>query len=205
LSLVQQSRRRATALAAALLVALAPAGPVRAHGDDPRIDVEAQRLSPGAPLTVRGYDFAYETGVELTLVGERERTHLASVTADVEGAFIHTVALPVGVAAGAYVVEAESGEHVVSGPPMLISGTPITSDDQDTRLEEGDSLLAPMPAPAAATGAAPVEQLPSAPADDGSGPSTIAIIVIGALVVVACAAWTLERRRRSQRPEHSVV
>ena len=58
------------------------------------------------------------------------------------GAFIHTIALPVGVAVGAHVVEAESGEHVVSGPPMLISGTPMTPDDQDTRLEEGDSLLA---------------------------------------------------------------
>lgn len=188
-----------------MLVALAPASPVRAHGDDPRIDVDAQRLSPGAPLTVRGYDFAYETAVELILVGERQRTPLASVTADVEGAFIHTVALPVGVAGGAYVVEAESGEHVVRGPPMLIKGTPMTPDDQDTRVEAGDSLLAPMPTLAAAAGAAPVEQLSAAPADGGSGVPTVARIVIGGLVVVACAAWALERRRRAQRPEHSVV
>ena len=188
-----------------MLVALAPASPVRAHGDDPRIEVDAQRLSPGAPFTVRGYDFAYETAVELILVGERQRTHLASVTADVEGAFIHTVAMPVGVAGGAYVVEAESGEHVVSGPPMLISGMPIAPDDQDTRLEEGDSLLAPMPTLAAAASTAAVEQLTAAPADDGSGVPTVAIIVTGSLVVVACAAWALERRRRTQRPEPSVV
>ena len=186
-----------------MLVALAPASPVRAHGDDPRIEVDAQRLSPGAPLTVRGYDFAYETAVELTLVGERQRTHLASVTADVYGAFIHTIALPVGVAGGAYVVEAESREHVVSGPPMLISGTPMTADDHDTRLD--DSLLAPMPTLAAGVGAAPVERLSAAPADDGSGVPTVAIIVIGSLAVVACAAGALERRRRTQRPEHSVV
>ena len=184
-------------------MALAPASPVRAHGDDPRIEVGAQRLSPGAPLTVRGYDFAYETAVELTLVGESQRTPLASVTADVDGAFIHTVALPVSVAGGAYVVEAESGEHVVSGPPMLISGTPMAPDDQDTRLEEGDSLLAPMPTLAAA-GAAPVDRLSPAPAGGGSVVPTVAIIVIASLVV-ACAAWVLKRRRRTLRPQLSVV
>jgi hypothetical protein len=205
MSMVGRSAGLATALAAAVLVTLAPAGPVRAHDDDPRIDVDGHRLSPGGPITVRGYDFAYESAVELTLVGERERTHLASVTADVEGAFVHTVALPVGVAGGAYVVEAESGEHVVSGPPLLVSGAPMTPDDGDTRFAEGDSLLAPMPTLDAAPGAAPVEQRSDEPDDDGSGVPTVALIGMGALVVLACSGWALERRRRTQRPEHSIV
>ena len=86
---------------------------------------------------------------------------------------------------------------------MLISGTPMAPDDQDTRLEEGDSLLAPMPTLAAA-GAAPVDRLSPAPAGGGSGVPTVAIIVFGSLVV-ACAAWVLKRRRRTLRPELSVV
>lgn len=70
---------------------------------------------------------------------------------------------------------------MVSGLPMLVSGTPMPPDDQNTRVEEGDSPLAPMPTLAATAGAAPVEQLSAAPADDGSGVPTLAVIVIGAL------------------------
>jgi hypothetical protein len=205
LSLSYRGRGLTAALAAAALVALAPAGPVRAHGDDPRIEVDAQRLAPGGPLTVRGYDFAYETDVELSLVAERQQTHLASVTTDVEGAFIHTVALPADVFDGAYVVEAQSAEHLLSGPPMFISGAPITPGDKGTLFEEGDSLLAPMPTMPARAGASPVERLAASPADDGSSVATVGIIVIGGLIVVAWSASAVERRRRAQRRQRSLV
>jgi hypothetical protein len=177
-----------------LLVALAPATAVRAHGDDPRLEVDAARLAPGAPLTVHGYDFAYETAVELILVGATERRALGSVTSDVDGAFAYTVAVPLAVSDGAYVVEARSDEHVVSGPPMLIGGAPVVAGAEEARADEGESLLAPMPTFALDAGAV-------VPAQQGTVPPATrdrrATIVVGIAIVglAGCVAWSMRRRR----------
>jgi hypothetical protein len=128
-----------------------PAGVTFAHGDDPRIAIDIATLAPGGALTVRGFDFPYEDDVELALRGSGGDTALGSVTTDLEGAFTHTVAVPVDQPPGAYVVVATDSHHEATSAPFMLEGAPLLDDDGG-RIDEGDSLLAPMPtvAPAVA-------------------------------------------------------
>jgi hypothetical protein len=138
-------RSRASIVVAACLLALgAPAGMAFAHGDDPRIAIDVASLAPGAALTVHGFDFPYEDDVDLALRGSAGDTEVGSVTTDVEGAFTHTVSVPIDQPVGAYVVVATDSHHEATSTPFVVEGAPLMEDDGG-RIDEGDSLLAPMP------------------------------------------------------------
>jgi hypothetical protein len=197
----------AVALAIGLAV-LWPAQAARAHGDEPRIEVDAQRTNPGASLTVRGYDFSYDEIVALTLIGRDREVLLGSVTTDVEGAFTHVVVMPIDLAEGAYTVVAAAGHHVATAPQLFVQSTPRRPNDGDTRLEDGDSLLTPMPTATLPVAGIPAEndvkpvRAPS-PRDGNSVPKLVPVIVVAGLVVVV-VGWSADRRRRTHRQERTV-
>ena len=110
------------ALAAALLAVLLSVDVASAHGDDPRIEIEVGQLAPGASLTVHGFDFSYEDDVAIALTRNGRATQLGSVTADLDGAFTHTVTVPLDAGEGVYAVIATSGHHVATSPPLLVRG-----------------------------------------------------------------------------------
>jgi hypothetical protein len=164
--------RAARVVAACLLALGAPAGVAFAHGDDPRIAIDIARLAPGGAVTVHGFDFPYEDDVELALRGSAGDTALGSVTTDVEGAFTHTVAVPVDQALGAYVVVATDSHHEATSTPFMVEGAPLMEDDGG-RIDEGDSLLAPMPTVARAV--AQATTLPTAAVT--TTPATTVVVV----------------------------
>jgi hypothetical protein len=213
------------ALAAGLLAVLPSVDTASAHGDDPRIEIDAHQLAPGASLTVRGFDFPYEDVVALALAGSDRATQLGSVTADLDGAFTHTITVPIDAAEGVYTVMATAGPHVATSSPLLVRGAPLTANG-DTRLEDDDSLLVPMPvitaspatastvpssapvradaAPAASSGANSVGQVAARSGGDGRGVTVLAIAVVAAGLVVVAVMWTVDRRRRTRRRQRTV-
>ena len=149
-----------------LLLALVFARPVSAHGDDPRIEISAERLNPGSVLDVRGVDFEFEEEVVLVLAGPQVEVPLGTVIADTEGIFLLTITLPTELVEGAYVIRGTTDDHVVDSFPLTIWGTAALGGGEEGPREEEDGLLAPMPtfAPsgsiAVAEVASPVESPP---------------------------------------------
>jgi hypothetical protein len=117
---------------------------VRAHAEDARLEISAERLNPGGTLELRGVDFEPEESVALTLSGQDVSVVLAPTVADVDGIFVYLVALPIDLAAGTYVVLAVSGDDSVSSPPFFVSGEPVPSEDDGGRREQAEPLLAPL-------------------------------------------------------------
>ena len=127
---------------------------VLAHGEEPRIEINPERLNPGTVIDIRGVDFEFEEEVKLALIGSQAEIPLGTVAADTEGIFLLTATLPVDLAEGTYVVRGTTDDHSVDSPALTIWGS-APSGEGGQRSEE-DPLLAPMPTLAAG---APTPQL----------------------------------------------
>lgn len=163
--------------------ALFPTQVALAHSSEPRLEIGGERVNPGAPLTVRGTAFAYEEAVALSLVGGNQTIRLGTAPTDVEGGFTQTLILPAGLAEGTYSVQAADGHHVVNGPPVIVSGAPVTAgEDGDGRREEEDSLLAPMPSSPGTTAAATSSAGTPAGSNRDWKPILVVVVAISILV-----------------------
>jgi len=147
-----------------LLISLLIAKPVSAHGDEPRIEISAERLIPGSLLEIRGVDFEFEEEVTLALIGTHYELPLSIVTADTEGIFLVTITLPADLTEGAYVIRATTDDHMVESAKLTILGTANLGGGEESEQEDG--LLGPMATSAAevptalSQSAAPVENVP---------------------------------------------
>ena len=160
-----------------------------AHGGEPRIEINADRLNPGGTLDVRGVDFSPEEEVALSLIGTDYEMALGVVTTDVEGIFLHVLVLPVDLAEGIYHLRAVVSDHIVLSPPITIWGTPTSTGGGDGNpREDEDGLLAPMPTFPPATVPAPDSsaEKPSAAGLPMSLVATpvVALIVLGVAVLL---------------------
>src|SRR5512141_1135439 len=141
------------------LLSLWTVSPVSAHGDDARIEVSQVRLNPGSVLDIRGVGFEPETEVTLLLTGSQVNVPLGTATADMEGTFLLTLALPADLAEGTYVVRGTTNDdHSIDSPQLTIWGTADLGSMDGELREEDDALLAPMPTIAAG---APTPQMAS--------------------------------------------
>jgi hypothetical protein len=127
------------------LSALFSVQPVLAHGDDPRLEINSQRLNPGAVLEIRGVDFEFEEQVTLALIGSQIEIPLGTAIGDEEGIFLVTISLPMDLAEGIYVVHATTDDHVVESPQIMIWGAPQLEEGGQGSRDAADGLLAPMP------------------------------------------------------------
>jgi hypothetical protein len=143
-----------------LTLLLCFATPAFAHGGDPRLEISADRLSPGSALDIRGVDFEFEEKVTLDLVGAQGVTPFGIVLADPEGIFLLTITLPFDLAEGTYVLRATTDDHQLESAPITVSGSADTGQGEQRDLEE--PLLAPMPTVAAgvSTSVPPVASVP---------------------------------------------
>jgi hypothetical protein len=170
-----------------------------AHGGTPRLEISAERLSPGETFQIRGVDFEYDQAAEIALIGSQVDIPVAEVIADAEGIFIQNVILPADLAPGSYAVRARTYDHVVISPLITVWGTPIT-DEQETGIrDQSDLQLGPVPtvadAPVVATGAAPVTAAPVETPAVSSGWGTNILILLGLMVLVILVVLALGRKR----------
>lgn len=127
------------------LIALLFVTPASAHGDEPRIEISAERLNPGSVLDLRGVDFEFEEEVVLLLVGPQVEVPLGTVLADAEGIFLLTITLPPDLTEGTYVIRATTDDHVVESPQITVWGTADLGGGEDGPVDEEDGLLMPIP------------------------------------------------------------
>jgi hypothetical protein len=172
------------------LLALLVVSPVSAHGDDARIEVSQVRLNPGSVLDIRGVGFEPETEVTLLLTGSQVDIPLGTATADMEGTFLLTLALPADLAEGTYVVRGSTNdEHSIDSPQLTIWGSgDLGSADGELR-DEDDGLLAPMPTLAAGVS---TPQMASVPVKEAvPEESSVPYGWIGAAIALGLIAITI--------------
>ena len=117
---------------------------VSAHGGEPRLELSAERLNPGATLEIRGVNFDLEIMVKLSLVGTNVEKALGEIMTDPEGGFTLVILLPADLPEGTYRIRAVSDEHDLTSPWLSVTGSAILSQEEGQRGEE-EALLAAMP------------------------------------------------------------
>jgi len=168
-----------------------------AHGNEPRLEINLDRLNPGGVLEIRGVDFEFEEVVSLALVGEAVELDLGTLTADAEGVFSYILTLPVDLADGIYIIRARTDDHEIFSPAITVFGPPILLDEagQGQRDEE-DSLLAPMPT--FATGIVPVTPMQTSAISEAPTASNtkmpVILIVVILLVIGVMILFLLKPR-----------
>ena len=115
-----------------------------AHGDEPRLEINAEKINPGGVVEVRGVDFEFEEVVLLSLIGAGVEIPLGDITSDAEGQFLQIVSMPGDLPEGGYQFQAVTDDHEITSPRILVQGVPIEEVNEGQRDEE-ESLLAPMP------------------------------------------------------------
>jgi hypothetical protein len=138
-------------IAALIVFSLNWVQPARAHGGDPRLEINPEKLDPGSVLEIRGVDFEYEEEVMLALVGSENEMFLGTIVADVDGGFLKLITLPLDQAEGTYTIRAVTDDHEVNSPPFTISGNEAFQSEGKGLREQEEMLLVPMPTSPPAT------------------------------------------------------
>src|SRR5262245_6926328 len=111
---------RALVCALLLWLGLLQVAPAWAHDGPPRLDLNAERLNPGAPLEVRGINIAPELPIAVALVGGGGEYALGQVLGDTHGDFTLAVELPREATAGDYTVRAFGTNRVMVAARLAI-------------------------------------------------------------------------------------
>ena len=190
---MKKSIRNLFSFCAVVILAFFHAQPVFAHGGEPRLEISADRVSPGATLEIRGVDFEYEQEIKLDLLGDQLELPLGTVITDVEGGFSQVIVLPIDLAEGIYTLRATAYDHVTLSPPLTVWGSADLGGGEDP-TEQEDLMLAPLPTAAdvptvMSQPAAPVENVPS---QDTWKPIVWIATGIGIVVMLGL----LQRRRK---------
>ena len=164
-----------------LLISLAR--PASAHGEEPRLEINVETLSPGSTLDIRGVGFEFEEQITIHLVGSSTDLSLGMITADPEGGFLLAVNLPPDLREGAYFIRATTDDHKVTSVTFNVRGMTLTEDGGENLREEDDGLLAPMPTLPPGFTSTPIPEAES-PAETAAKKDSI-LLIPGVLMVVA--------------------
>jgi len=178
------------------IIALSFTSPALAHVDEPRLEINTDRLNPGGVVDVRGVAFDYEESVTLALIGSQADIPLGEITANLEGEFLHIVVLPSDLVEGTYYFRATTSHHWALSPPLTVWGTAMMEGGGQGLRDEDDPLLAPMPTFAPAVATAPIASVPVAATPASTwNPNILALvvlIVIGIIVLFAIKRKTVK-------------
>jgi hypothetical protein len=167
---------------------------VRADGEDPRVEISADRLAPGMILQVRGVNLEREQNIPVALVGVEGEFPLGVVTSNEVGEFTQSFTLPVHLPEGVYRVLAKNPTSVsVISAPLTIQGAPVMVEGEEVIRDEDEPLLAPMPT---AVKGSPAGQSARPAAASWLNPALIAT----ALGVLALVTFSFILVRRSRHP-----
>ncbi len=173
------------------------AQPVSAHGGEPRIEIGAERLNPGAGLDIRGVDFEFEEQIVLILAGPQVEIPLGSAIADAEGIFQLTITIPVDLVEGTYIIRGTTDDHVVDSPQITVWGSAVVQGGED-RLDEdaGYGLLAPMPTFAPGVSSTPLPETAALepPVSKRDSTTLIYSILFGIGIVALLSIRILKKR-----------
>lgn len=164
-----------TVLAVALVSLLVV--PLSALAQSSAISMYPQTAGPGSTVEVSGTGFPSERVVEVQVLTPGGTVPLTTATTTREGSFRQIVALPLGVAEGAWELQATAADGTTSSFPFVTS-------------------------PDATTAAAPAAAVEAAPAPTGNTSGDIALMLIIAVVLggLAFGAMIAYRQLRDDAP-----
>jgi hypothetical protein len=193
---------RTAAILLALYLSLLAHGrlPVSADGEDPRLEIGADRLRPGMILQVRGVNLAREASIPISLVGAEGEFALGVITSSETGEFTQSLVLPSDLPDGTYRVLARiPGAVAVVSAPVRVQGPPVVSNEDEQaggQREQAEQLLRPI-ATGLPVSAGPTVLPITGPSrvDSPAWPAGLALSVF-ALAAVGLAVLEWRRRRR---------
>lgn len=168
-----------------------------AHGGEPRLEINLERINPGGVLDVRGVEFDYEQPVTLYLERTGIVVQLGEVVTDLEGIFVHIVVLPTDLPEGIYNIRAVTTHHDVLSPALTVQGPAIlTEGGGQGERDEDDGLLAPMPTYAPGVSSTPLPQTTAleTPASKRS-PTTVIYAILAGVVILALLSIRVLKKR----------
>ena len=178
------------------LLALLFPQPVLAHGGEPRLEIGAERLSPGAVLEIRGVDFEYEEEVTLSLIGAPFEVGLGTAIADLECVFLFTIALPADLIEGTYVIRATTDDHALDSPEFTVWGAAVQDQEDSAIRDQSDVGLGPLPTFAPGDSSTPLPPaaatVENTPAQNKSMPLVWIAAALG--IVVLLSLWLRVKR-----------
>ncbi|MEW6401829.1 MAG: hypothetical protein AB1649_08525 [Chloroflexota bacterium] len=179
-----------------LVLVLSIAQPVYAHGEEPRLEISVEQLSPGGTIDLRGVDFEAEELVTLSLTGSSVEIALGEVSANIEGVFLYTVVLPTDLAEGTYTFRAITDDHEILSPAFTVFGPPIVEEmEAEGQRDEDGTLLAPMPTYSPVIVQSTDIPAEAAPTESDSSPLLIPLTAFALIGMIAVAGmWRLRKR-----------
>jgi hypothetical protein len=178
---------RCFSFAIIIILALTFVHPSLAHGGEPRLEINVERINPGGVLDVRGVEFDYEQSVTLYLERTGIVVQLGEAVTDLEGVFLHVVVVPTDLPEGVYNIRAVTSHHDVLSPALTVQGSPILGEGggQGAR-DEDDGLLAPMPTFAPGVSSTPLPQTAALePPVSTRSSTTLIYSILAGLVILA--------------------
>src|SRR5262245_1866386 len=177
----------------------------QAHDGPARLDLNAARLNPGAPLEVRGINIAPELPITVALVGGGGEYPLGQVLGDEHGDFTLAVEVPREVTAGDYTVRAFGTNRVIVAAQLAIVGAPAALEGEGGERDESEPLLAAMPqAQPAPVQPVPASTLPAEPAPAAPLSGLVLWALAGVALAVAAIALAVMIRRRGMRTSETL-
>jgi hypothetical protein len=161
-----------------------------ADGEDPRLEISADRLAPGMILQVRGVNLEREQDIPIALVGAEGEFPLGVIASNEAGEFTQSFNLPLDLPEGVYRVLAKNPSSVpVISVPLTIQGAPVMAEAEEVIRDEDEPLLAPIPTAVKAAGQ---------PAQLGS-PAwlNVGILILLGAVVLGALGFLIRRSRLS--------
>lgn len=184
-------------IALVFALALSFASPASAHGDEPRLEINAEKVSPGGVIEVRGVDFEMDELITLDLVGPNVTIPLGEFVADVEGVFSQIVTLPMDLKEGSYTFRATTDDHIIESPAFVVWGMAIIENGEDSQRTDEDPLLAPMPTYAPGVSITPVPVVEALDTQVASGSAFPWLpVIVGAAILVVSFLVTLFWRKK---------
>jgi len=191
--------RNCVSLAIVFVLSVYMVSDVSAHGGEPRLEINPERVNPGGDLEVRGVDFDYDETVSLSLMRAEIQIPLMDVIADGEGIFTQVVKIPADLPAGEYTLRAKSEHHEVTSPIFRVWGAALLDKGDSGIRDQSDLELGPVPTfiPADVP-----EKVPQAAAVESSVPKTIpttliAFLIVGALLLAFLGLRLFTRQREA--------
>ena len=151
--------------------------PLMATAQSAAISMYPETAGPGSTVEVAGIGFPYERVVEVQVATPDGTVPLTTTTTNREGAFRQIVALPLGVAEGAWELQATAADGTTSVFAFMTS-----------------------PEAAAAAAAATTTDAPAAPSGNSGGDIALMLVIAVVLGGVAFGAMFVYRQIKDESP-----
>jgi hypothetical protein len=186
--------RAAIPLAVALVLVLAAAEAVVAHGGSPGLIAEPNPVNPGGTVEVRGDNLGSDEAVSIVLIADGREIALVSATTDGEGHLTVFATVPADLPVARYSIQAQTESGYAAGGSIELAGVPIVGQQGGgDPYERGPIASVPAVQPPAGPATVPM----SAPGAQPTAAADVLVLVAALVLPLALVLGVVGWRRRA--------